>query len=89
MAIAPLIWPLKGTVRGYLYVLERPPVPCQRRLCPRVPGLSPEYSHKRMLQTVITEKAITDVARNTLIRVGPVTVGRIPPGPPSAVRTWD
>jgi hypothetical protein len=41
------------------------------------------------LQIVITEKAITDEARNTLIRVEPVTVGRIPHGPPGAMRTWD
>jgi hypothetical protein len=41
------------------------------------------------LQTVITEKAITDEARNTLIRAGPVIVGRIPHGPPGAMRTWD
>jgi hypothetical protein len=41
------------------------------------------------LQIVITEKAVTDEARNTLIRAGPVTVGRIPHGPPSAMRTWD
>jgi hypothetical protein len=61
----------------------------QGRLCPRVPGLSPEYSHKGRLQTVITEKAITDEARNTLIRAGPVTVGRIPHGPPGVMRTWD
>jgi hypothetical protein len=51
--------------------------------------LSPKYSHERRLQTVITEKAITDVACNMLIRAGPVTVGRIPLGPPDAVRTWD
>jgi hypothetical protein len=61
----------------------------QRRLCPRVSELSPEYSHKRRLQTVITEKAITDVTRNMFIRAGPVTVGRIPHGPPDAMRTWD
>jgi hypothetical protein len=51
--------------------------------------LSPKYSHERRLQTVITEKAITDVACNMLIRAGPVTVGRIPLGPPDAMRTWD
>jgi hypothetical protein len=47
----------------------------QGRLCPQVPGLSLEYSHKRRLQTVIIEKAITDAARNMLIRAGPVTMG--------------
>jgi hypothetical protein len=33
-------------------------VPRQGRLCPHVPGLSPEYSHKGGLQTVITEKLL-------------------------------
>jgi hypothetical protein len=33
-------------------------VPRQVHLCPRVPGLSPEYSHKGRLQTVITEKLL-------------------------------
>jgi hypothetical protein len=61
----------------------------QGRLCPRVPRLSSEYSLKGRLQTVITEKAITDEARNMLNRAGPVTVGRIPHGPPYKVRTWD
>jgi hypothetical protein len=64
-------------------------VPWQGRLCPQVPGLSSEYSHKGRLQTVITEKAITDEAHNMLIRAGPVTVGRIPHGPPDTMRTWD
>jgi hypothetical protein len=39
--------------------------PCQRRLYPRVPGLSPEYSHKGRLQTVIKVNHITDT---TLLR---------------------
>jgi hypothetical protein len=34
-------------------------------------------------------KAITDMARNTLILAGPITMGRIPHGPPGAVRTWE
>jgi hypothetical protein len=89
IARALLIYPCEGTVRGYLKALEWPPIPCQRRLCPRVPGLSPEYSHKGRLQTVITVKAITNVARNALILAGPVTVGRIPHGPPGAVTTWE
>jgi hypothetical protein len=33
-------------------------------MCPRAPGLSPEYSHKGGLQTVITEKPL---------QIGPVT----------------
>jgi hypothetical protein len=52
------------------------------------PVLSPEYSHERGLQSVITEKAITDAARNMFIRVGPIVVGRILLGTFDAVRTW-
>ena len=33
-------------------------------------------------------KAITNWARNTLLNAGPVTMGRIPHGPPDLVRTW-
>jgi hypothetical protein len=33
-------------------------VPRQGRLCPRVPGLSPKYSHKGRLQTIITKKLL-------------------------------
>jgi hypothetical protein len=47
-----------------------------------VPGLSPEYSREGRLQTVITAEAITNAARNTLIRAGLVTVGQISHGPP-------
>jgi hypothetical protein len=59
----------------------------QGRLCPREPRVSSEYSPKGRLQTVITERAITDEARNTLIPMGPVTVGRIPHGLPDTMRT--
>jgi hypothetical protein len=79
----------RGHCTGVFIGTRVPTVPWQGRLCPRVPGLSSEYSHKGRLQTVITEKAITDVAHNTLIRAGPVTVGRILHGPPDATRTWD
>jgi hypothetical protein len=33
-------------------------IPRQGHLCPWVPGLSPEYSHKGRLQTVITKKLL-------------------------------
>jgi hypothetical protein len=59
----------------------------QGRLCPREPRVSSEYSPKGRLHTVITEKAITDEARNTLIHAGPVTVGRIRLGLPDPMRT--
>jgi hypothetical protein len=66
-----------------------------RVLVPRNPGVTvmpsgtriiPEYSHKRGLQTIITEKAITNEARNSPVHVGPVTVGQIPRGPPGEMR---
>jgi hypothetical protein len=34
-------------------------------------------------------KAITDTAPNALILAGPITMGRIPHGPPVAVTTWE
>jgi hypothetical protein len=46
-------------------------------------------THEGRLHTVITVKAITNVALNALILAGPVTVGRIPHGPPGAVTTWE
>jgi hypothetical protein len=41
------------------------------------------------LQAVITVKAITDTTLNALILVGPITMGRIPHGPPGAVTMWE
>jgi hypothetical protein len=34
-------------------------------------------------------KAITDTTLNALIFVGPITMGRIPHGPPGAATTWE
>jgi hypothetical protein len=34
-------------------------------------------------------KAITDTTLNTLILAGPITMGRIPHGPPVVVTTWE
>jgi hypothetical protein len=59
--------------------------PCQRYLDPRVPGLSPEYSHEGRLQTVITVNLITDTALITPVHAGPISMGRITHGPPSVV----
>jgi hypothetical protein len=60
--------------------------PCQRRLDPRVPGLSPEYSHEGRLQIVIKVNLITDTTLITLVLAGPITMGRITHGPPPVVR---
>jgi hypothetical protein len=75
MAIALLIWPSQGHCTGVFIGTRVTTVLWQGRLCPQVPGLFLEYSHKRRLQTVITEKAIIDTTRNMVIRAGPITVG--------------
>jgi hypothetical protein len=58
-------------------------------MCPQTPRLSPEYSHKAGLQTVITGRPlqIRPVKRNG--HVGPVTMGRITRGPPFWMRSED
>jgi hypothetical protein len=55
--------------------------PCQRHLDPRVPDLSPEYSHEGRLQTVITVNFITDTAQITHVHAGPNSVGQTVHGP--------
>jgi hypothetical protein len=51
-------------------------------MCPQAPRLSPEYSHKAGLQTVITGRPlqIRPVIRSG--HTGPDTMGRITRGPP-------
>jgi hypothetical protein len=58
-------------------------------MCPQTPRLSPEYSHKAGLQTVITGRPlqIRPVTRNG--HTGPVTLGRITRGPPFWTRSQD
>jgi hypothetical protein len=58
-------------------------------MCPQTPRLSPEYSHKAGLQTVITGRPlqIRPVTRNS--HAGPVTMGRITRGPPFWTRLQD
>jgi hypothetical protein len=55
-------------------------------MCPQLPRLSPEYSHKAGLQTVITGTPlqIRPVTRDS--HAGPVTMGRITRGPLSWTR---
>jgi hypothetical protein len=55
-------------------------------MCPQTPRLSPEYSHKAGLQTVITEAPlqIRPVTRSG--HAGPVTMGRVTRGPPCWTR---
>jgi hypothetical protein len=58
-------------------------------MCPQTPRLSPEYSHKAGLQTVIIGRPlqIRPVTRNG--HAGPVTMGRITRGPPFWTRSQD
>jgi hypothetical protein len=58
-------------------------------MCPQTPRLSPVYSHKAGLQTVITGRSlqIRPVMRSG--HAGPVTVGRITRGPPCWTRSQD
>jgi hypothetical protein len=58
-------------------------------MCPQAPRLSPEYSHKAGLQTVITGRPlqIRPVMRSG--HAGPVTEGRITRGPPCWTRSQD
>jgi hypothetical protein len=79
--------PPQGYFTGVFIGARVPTALKQGRLCPQGPRVSSEYSPKGRLQSVITEKAITDEARNTLIPAGPVTVGRIPPRLPDPMRT--
>jgi hypothetical protein len=55
-------------------------------MCPQTPRLSPKYSHKAGLQTVITGMPlqIRPVTRSG--HAGPVTMGRITRGPPCWTR---
>jgi hypothetical protein len=58
-------------------------------MCPQTPRLSPKYSHKAGLHTVITGRPlqIRPVTRND--HAGPVTMGRITRGPPFWTRSQD
>jgi hypothetical protein len=58
-------------------------------MCPQAPRLSPEYSHKAGLQTVITGRPlqIRPVMHSGHTR--PVTIGRITRGPPCWTRSQD
>jgi hypothetical protein len=58
-------------------------------MCPQAPRLSPEYSHKAGLQTVITGRPlqIRPVIRSG--HAGPVIMGRITRGPPCWTRSRD
>jgi hypothetical protein len=58
-------------------------------MCPQAPRLSPEYSHKAGLLTVIIGKPlqIRPVMRSG--HTGPVTMGQIVHGPPCWTRPRD
>jgi hypothetical protein len=48
---------------------------CQRRLNPRVPVLSPEYSHEGRLQMIIKVNPIIDATLVAPDPTGPITMG--------------
>jgi hypothetical protein len=50
-------------------------------MCPQLPRLSPEYSHKAGLQTVITRMPLQIRPVTHGGHAGPVTMGRIARGP--------
>jgi hypothetical protein len=75
--------PVPGHSTGVFIGTREAACPCQRYLDPRVPGLSPEYSHEGRLLTVITVNFITDTALITYVHTGPNSMGRIAHGPPS------
>jgi hypothetical protein len=58
-------------------------------MCPQAPRLSPEYSHKAGLQTVITEKPLQIRPVMHSGHASPVTMDRITRGPPSWTRPRD
>jgi hypothetical protein len=55
-------------------------------MCPQLPRLSPEYSHKAGLQTVITGMPLQMRPVTHGGHAGPVTMGRIARGPPNWMR---
>jgi hypothetical protein len=55
-------------------------------MCPQLPRLSPEYSHKAGLQTVITGMSLQIRPVTHGGHAGPVTMGRITRGPLSWTR---
>jgi hypothetical protein len=76
----------QGHCTGVFIGTRVPNVPRQGRLCPRVPGLSQNILINGRVTDRHYRKAITDEARNLLVHTGPVTMGRIPHGPPGEMR---
>jgi hypothetical protein len=58
-------------------------------MCPQAPRLSPEYSHKAGLQTVIAGRPLQIRPAMRSGHAGPVTMGRITRGPPCWTRSQD
>jgi hypothetical protein len=58
-------------------------------MCPQAPRLSPKYSHKAGLQTVITGKPLQIMLVMRSGRARPVTMGRFTRGPPCWTRPRD
>jgi hypothetical protein len=75
-----------GHCAGVFIGIFAPSVLCQGRMCPQTPRLSPEYSHKAGLQTVITGMPLQFRPVTRSGHAGPVTMDRIVRGPPSWTR---
>jgi hypothetical protein len=58
-------------------------------MCPQSPRLSPEYSHKAGLQTVITRRPLQIRLITRDGHAGPVIMGQITRGPPCWMRSQD
>jgi hypothetical protein len=58
-------------------------------MCPQAPKLSPEYSHKAGLQTVITGRPLQIRLVTRSDHAGPVTMGQITRGLPCWTRPQD
>jgi hypothetical protein len=58
-------------------------------MCPQAPRLSPEYSHKVGLQTVITGRPLQIRPVMCSGHAGPIAMGRITRGPPYWTRPRD
>jgi hypothetical protein len=63
--------PVPGHGTGVFIGTQGAACPCQIHLDPRVPVLSPKYSHEGRLQTVIMVNFITDTALITRVHAGP------------------
>jgi hypothetical protein len=63
--------------------------PLSKTFMPSSTRFIPRIFPRGRLQAVITVNPIIDTALITLVLARPITMGRIPHGPPKAVTTWE